>query len=246
MHPLTRQTLAEVSRRGHSIDLDKHLDAIICLDAAARDSQAVGIQEEVDWLDRPIVVGNVELRPLSFAGKLLITAFNDSGWFADDPEVDALAIAYTLANSRNAEAMRAVGTTERQAARTIKRWARNVDASIGALLQASRRMMQPARTLADGPAVVLELQDRAKQDTGYVSGLLARLAHEFGKDSEYWLFAPWAEVNAAMNLLRKDAEEMNKAMGKKGAPDPEDPAVQAFARWRKAQQQFLNQFPTVE
>ncbi|HAS82776.1 MAG TPA: hypothetical protein DCS43_08925, partial [Verrucomicrobia bacterium] len=65
-------------------------------------------------------------------------------------------------------------------------------------------------------------------------------AHAFGQTQQFWLFAPWADVQAAIELLRQDAEAVAKAGGKTAARSPQDPCVLAFARWRKAQQRFFD------
>ncbi len=247
MHPLTRRTLAEAGRRGYEIELDKHLDAIMFLEAAARETDHGNIQEMIDWLDRPVVLGRrrpVELRPLSLAGKMWIDEIEQKGWFSGDPLFETLAIAWALGNSRDLDAIRDAGITEQQTRRTIRRWARRIDCPVRSITAAVRHIILPAR---DAEPVDPQTADKARREAGdgCVGQILARLVHEFGRDFDYWLSAPWREIEAAMTLLRTDDEAMSKALGKGGAPDPDSPAVQAFARWRKARGQFLDCLGTV-
>jgi glutathione S-transferase len=241
MHPLTRSTIAQAQRRGYAITIEAHLPAILALEAAARATDHGSIQETIDWLDRPITLGHarpVQLRPLSLAGKMWIEEVEQQGWFAGDPLLETLAIAWACANSRDLAAMRNVGGTERRARRTIRNWAAAIDCPIRALTAAVRHiMLPPSEADAVAPQTVRDAQREA--GSGCIGEILARLVHEFGRDFEYWLSAPWSEVDAAMQLLRKDSEDMEKATGKSAAPDPQSPSVRAFARWRKARQQFL-------
>jgi hypothetical protein len=241
MHPLVRSTIAEARRRGFEFTLEKHLAAVMDLEQAARDTDSGSIQEKIDWLDRPVVIGTrrpVELRPLSLAGKLWLDELEQQGWFAGDALLETLACAWVLANSRDLVAIAAAGTTERQTRRTILRWARRIDCPVRAITAAVRHIMLPPRE-ADAVAPQTAREARREAGNGCVGEILARLVHEFGKDFNYWLSAPWREVEAALSLLRKDAEAMSKAVGKAGARDPQSPEVIAFCRWREARGRFL-------
>jgi hypothetical protein len=241
MHPLTRQVVAEARRRGCVIDPEAHLDAIMALEGAARDTDRGHIQEQIDWLDRPVILGThrkAELRPLSLAGQLWLAEIEAQGWFADDPLFGTLTIAWALAHGRDLLALQAAGTTEREVRRTVKQWARWIDCPVRAFAPAVRHILLPAREVAAvDPQTVRQAHETA--GSGVIGDLLARLVHEFGNSFEYWLSAPLREVEAAMKLLSQDAEAMSKALGKGGAPDPQSPGVKAFRRWREASGRFL-------
>lgn len=242
MHPLVHSTITEAKRRGHEITLEKHLSAIMALEQSAQNTDNGNIQEQIDWLDRPVVLGRrhpVELRSLSLAGKLWIDELDQNGWFAGDPLLETLACAWALANSRDLEAIRKAGTTQRETRQTILRWAKRIDCPVRAITAAVRHIMLPPR---QADAVAPQTASKAKHEAGngYVGEILARLVHEFGHDFNYWLSAPWREVDSAMIMLRKDSEAMSKAVGKGNAQDPQDPAVLAFVRWRTARQKFMD------
>lgn len=241
MHPLVRNAIAEARRRGHEITLDGHLSAIMQLEQAARDTDLGDIQDEIDWLDRPVLLGHtyaVALYPLSFAGKLWIEEIDQRGWFANDPVTENIAIAWTLANSRQPEVFAVASRSEWRTRLMLKSWARKLDCPLNALLAATRRMMMPARDTQ--PEETVKADSGREAGNGYVGQIVARLTHEFGQNAKYWLYAPWSEVESALGLLRRDAEAMSKAMGKGEARDPKDPAVLVFIRWRKARQKFLD------
>lgn len=244
MHPLVRKTIAEARRRGHEIILDEHFDSIYLLEQAARETQVTGTQEHVDWLNRPIVVGRkrpLYLYPLSFAGKLWLERLELNGWFSNDPTSETIAIAYALHVSQGDDAFTLSGTTERRLRLQLKKWIRRYDAPIRCVSDAARRIMMPdendSRPATETVKANVQVSDHDAM--GFVGQVVARLVHEFGKDFSYWMYSPWHEVEAAMNVLRKDAEEIRKASGKKEARDPDDPSVLAFMRWRKAQDRFL-------
>jgi hypothetical protein len=248
MHPLAERTVREALRRGAVLDAIAHHDAIAALDASARATQDADIQDEVDDLDRPVEVGRppraAALRPLSLAGHLWLDEAAAQGWFSNDGLVENLAVAWVLANGREAQALAAAGLSERRARQTILRWARGIDGGLDALLTAARRVAgSGSQGQAEGTApAAAEVSGAVPANPARsVRGLLARLTHEFGQAEDYWLYGPYARVMAAVNLLRRDAAAIAKATRGKGgqARDPEDPEVKAFRRWRKASDDFL-------
>jgi len=249
LHQLTRLAVRRAIERGAALDVIGHHEAIERLDQAARRTSEPAPCMDADALDRPVVVGSgpnpARLYSISLAAHLWMEDADRQGWFSRDPLLANLSVAWALAHARSPLAMRGI-ESGRDARRAVQRWAASLTCGLDDLIEAARRIVAPSGS-GEPPATTPPESGEPAADApplghGLVMMACARLAREFGQPADFWLFAPYASVRAALAVIEAESDAADPGAGVRAgraARDPRSPAVLAFVAWRKASDAFL-------
>ncbi len=236
LHILAARVVKRVTDAGGAVDPVEHFGELAELDRLARAIDAPPVATELDLLDAPICVEDVELRRLSWAARewLATDAFT---WWKDDPGQLDLAYAWAMVHARDKAALQYVRQGERAALQMILAWARSTTANYDAIMAACRYLTP--KTTGEKPKTAADPQDRS-----HIGPVLLTLLTETTQPLDYWIFeAPSELVEATLARIREDAiadsQRMVRMLGKDVPPSPHSWHIKATARFNAAARAFV-------
>lgn len=235
LHILARRVVERVRAAGATVDPVEHFGEIAELDRLARAIDAPPIATELDLLDAPIVVDDVELRRLSWAAREWLATDAYDWWRNDAGQLD-LAYAWAMAHARDKAALQRVRQGERAARAELSRWARGTTANYDAIMAACR-YLSPKSTGEKANS------QRDTDDRSHIGPVLLTLLTETHHPLDYWIFeAPAELVEATLARIREntlaDTQRMARMLKKDIAPSPHSWHIKATARFNAAARAF--------
>ena len=236
LHPLARRVIRHVVAAGATVDPIEQFGDIAELHRLANSINSPPIFERIELLDRPLHVGPVRLRRLSY-GAMEWLAEGPVKWFSSEEKTIAnLCTAYAMAHGRSNQLC---GLFNRQRTeRTVKRWARELPVSLLSIYEAVDELMRrPNEAPAKAPP---EIRAAAAE-----SPLFFAVMRRHGGTLDYWIWeVPFDVVLGLIEDMNQELDAKARASvaqsGRVSAPNPHSHAVRA----QKAFNDFAHDFKT--